>query len=49
MSEPKVDDKMKHEGKRRSLVRLNYKNKFEEEFGEPYNEWLEAIESKCKK
>jgi hypothetical protein len=29
------------------LVRLCYKCKFEKEFGEPCNEWLDSIEEKC--
>lgn len=29
------------------LVRLRYKYKFEEDFGEPCDEWLDAIERKC--
>jgi hypothetical protein len=29
------------------LVRLRYKYNFEDEFGEPCDEWLDFIESKC--
>ena len=29
------------------LVRLRYKYKFEDEFGEPCDEWLDSIEAKC--
>jgi hypothetical protein len=29
------------------LIRLHYKYKFEDEFGEPCDEWLDAIEDKC--
>lgn len=29
------------------LVRLRYNYKFEEEFGEPCNEWLDSIEERC--
>jgi hypothetical protein len=29
------------------LVRLQYKYMFEEEFGEPCDEWLDSIEEKC--
>jgi hypothetical protein len=29
------------------LVRLHYKYKFKEEFGEPCDEWLDFIEGKC--
>lgn len=46
MAKPKGDGKTKHEVKGRSPVRLNYKYKFEEEFGQPFNEWLEVIKSK---
>jgi hypothetical protein len=46
MPEPKGDNKTKHEVKGRSLVRLDYKYKFEEEFSEPCDEWLGTIELK---
>jgi hypothetical protein len=29
------------------LVRLRYKHKFEEEFGEPCDEWLDSVKAKC--
>jgi hypothetical protein len=29
------------------LVRHHYKYKFEDEFGEPCDEWLDSIEAKC--
>jgi hypothetical protein len=31
------------------LIRLRYKYKFEDEFGEPCNEWLDSIQAKCNK
>jgi hypothetical protein len=37
--ESKNDGEMNHEVKSRSLVRLNYKYKFEEEFGEHCDKW----------
>jgi hypothetical protein len=33
--------------KESSLVRLIYTYKFESVFGDPYHEWLKAIENKC--
>jgi hypothetical protein len=30
-------------------IRLHYKYKFEDEFGEPCNEWLDSIEANCNK
>jgi hypothetical protein len=29
------------------LVRLRYKYKFEDEFGEPSGKWLDYVEAKC--
>jgi hypothetical protein len=31
------------------LIRLCYKYKFEAEFGEPSDGWLDYVEKKCKK
>jgi hypothetical protein len=46
MPEMKKEDALEIEP---GLVRLWYKYKFETEFGEPCDEWLEAIEEKCNK
>jgi hypothetical protein len=46
MQEPKGDGETKHEVKSECFVRLDYKYKFEEKFGEPCVEWLEIVESK---
>jgi hypothetical protein len=48
MSKLKGNNETKYEVKGRSLVRLDYEYKFEE-FGEPCDERLEAIESKSNK
>jgi hypothetical protein len=45
MLELKGECDTKYDVKGRSLVRLSYKYKYEEEFGEPYDEWLDPIES----
>lgn len=42
----KGDGETKHEMKGECFVRLDYKYNFEEEFGEPCDEWLEIVESK---
>jgi hypothetical protein len=44
MRELKEDSLSKQELR---LVRLKYTYKFESQFGEPCDEWLEAIEDKC--
>lgn len=44
MPERKDDDK---EPASESLINLKYMYKFEKEFGEPCDEWMEAIEAKC--
>lgn len=49
MLEPKDGSLMKQEVGSGSLVRLKYKYKFKKVFGEPCDEWLDAIEAKCNK
>jgi hypothetical protein len=47
MTEPKDNSDTKYEVKGGCLVRLSYKCKFKEEFGESCDKWLDVIESKC--
>jgi hypothetical protein len=39
--------KMKGTKKKYELVQLPYRFKFEKQFKEPYQEWLEMIETMC--
>lgn len=34
-------------GAKPGLVRIRYKYKYEDEFGEPCDEWVDSIEAKC--
>jgi hypothetical protein len=43
---PKMTEKDASDAESR-LIRLRYKYKFEDEFGEPCDEWLDCIEAKC--
>jgi hypothetical protein len=46
MSEPKEDSPSRHGAEKGGLVYLKYTYRIRHQFGEPDDEWLEAIESK---
>lgn len=47
MLEPKDDDSTKQEVGSGSLMRIKYTYKFRDGFGEPCDEWLDVVETKC--
>jgi hypothetical protein len=47
-SVPELKDSLPSENEP-SLIRLKYSYKFDTVFGEPCDEWIEAIEDRCNK
>jgi hypothetical protein len=49
MLETKEDSPTKQDAEKGGLMHLKYTYKYRNQFGEPDDDWLEAIESKCNK